>query len=454
MSKGECIGKCCEVFFIKNSPGEMWKMFEEADTSKIKDIHIIAPMLRPLPLSTKDARGHSVANDPVPDGTHPYTCVHYVGGECSIYDHRPYMCRDFPGFSKCPWKGCNYTHARGEDMSAKKKSMKKMKAKKKSTRTSPRLAESKAKRIKKVTKKISKSNWEKLSTLSSKILALCQVTGNAIGSSEVMARALERYGFVNINSVILWAQDEGLLVKSVELVEGERKPGEDSQKVLDDLPSGHPSEPHPSSGIPNTGDPNNERLPGLSAPAHKNSTIGTRKQRIKLDTPRLNRQPMHSSHGEGVSENERKFLEEAIDPMLKVVLSKDYQAYRNGFLAARKAARPQGVPKELVTQHEEQTDAIVEFMDRAYVLGHEGDRIHINKANETRRRETLARERDIREEARREAFEEMGQDMAGGTVVEARAIGIDAIMAEPKKSKAKKKSKKKVKSKKKRGKKK
>lgn len=91
-----CTGHCCRCFSTDFSYAELqadyeiWK--QSPAEAKIPDVAVVAPMLVPL---------GSVRR------TEIFTCKHLSqAGNCTIYETRPKMCREFPGPGICPYKNC------------------------------------------------------------------------------------------------------------------------------------------------------------------------------------------------------------------------------------------------------------------------------------------------------------------------------------------------------------
>jgi Fe-S-cluster containining protein len=79
----------------------------------IADIHLIFPMVIPLGKHDKTPQGSPV-NTPVDW----FTCKHFDKGMslCTIYDHRPQMCRDYPYGSWCTYPGCQHDRAETDEV--------------------------------------------------------------------------------------------------------------------------------------------------------------------------------------------------------------------------------------------------------------------------------------------------------------------------------------------------
>ncbi len=83
-----CTGHCCKRFALEFSYTEiqedytLWR--KDRSQSKIPQVEIIAPMLIPLRANPKHSE-------------YLYTCKNLdKDGNCTIYEKRPQMCRDFP----------------------------------------------------------------------------------------------------------------------------------------------------------------------------------------------------------------------------------------------------------------------------------------------------------------------------------------------------------------------
>lgn len=92
-----CGGKCCTRFPISISPATLGTRYLEVVAWRdsggemdpwMRDEITVAEMLIPL---------HE-EGDEVPQ----YTCIHHdaQSGLCTIYEDRPAMCRDFPGYDR------------------------------------------------------------------------------------------------------------------------------------------------------------------------------------------------------------------------------------------------------------------------------------------------------------------------------------------------------------------
>jgi Fe-S-cluster containining protein len=92
-----CIGHCCRGFSLEfphatvKSEYQRWQE-NPASATLIPDIAVIAEMLIPLGVFRKQEL---------------FTCKHLSkAGNCTIYETRPKMCRDFPGPDPCKYRNC------------------------------------------------------------------------------------------------------------------------------------------------------------------------------------------------------------------------------------------------------------------------------------------------------------------------------------------------------------
>ena len=92
-----CRGHCCRRFALKHSYEKLQNESTRVaggETSEIKDVQTIAAMVIPV------AR-NALA------GEHVYTCKNLSpAGDCTIYEQRPQMCRDFPQAKGCHFWKC------------------------------------------------------------------------------------------------------------------------------------------------------------------------------------------------------------------------------------------------------------------------------------------------------------------------------------------------------------
>lgn len=121
-----CTGHCCKVFSLPASPAELkqrarWSRRHRL-TGKlpgpasdrapapllVEDIEQIATMAQPI--------GYS-RNDPITGvewlkAVHWYTCRNLdAAGNCTVYDTRPRMCREYPYGRQCQHKACAWGEA-------------------------------------------------------------------------------------------------------------------------------------------------------------------------------------------------------------------------------------------------------------------------------------------------------------------------------------------------------
>lgn len=137
--KGRCSGHCCKAFqigglsieelrheyecWLRGQTGERLTMsgtsleegrrFRAMETVRA-DIHVVFPMLIPLGKVKKNPL--PLVDDPGPipkdwEGVHMFGCKHYQGGNCTIHDVRPLMCRQYGlrekscEYIECTWDG-------------------------------------------------------------------------------------------------------------------------------------------------------------------------------------------------------------------------------------------------------------------------------------------------------------------------------------------------------------
>lgn len=92
-----CTGHCCRGFSLEHPHSVVQEEYARwcrnpSAATLIPDIGTIAPMLIPL----GRFRGQEL-----------FTCRHLSkGGDCTIYERRPRMCRDFPGPDPCKYRNC------------------------------------------------------------------------------------------------------------------------------------------------------------------------------------------------------------------------------------------------------------------------------------------------------------------------------------------------------------
>ena len=142
--KGRCTGHCCKAFQIgglsieelrleydywlrgqtEGPPLEMSGNLErdnfrrQARERVRADIHVVYPMLVPLGKVKKNPL--ALVDDPVRipedfEGVHMFTCKHYQGGNCTIYDVRPLMCKSYGLREKsCEYLDCTWDGHRAE----------------------------------------------------------------------------------------------------------------------------------------------------------------------------------------------------------------------------------------------------------------------------------------------------------------------------------------------------
>ena len=127
-TKDRCTGHCCRNLTIPISPEELlasyqrwhgegkvqvFKSTNTKDTGPVYvDIHLLAPMLEYLGKSTKPYKTVNPTDEQLL-GTEPerhrYRCKMLDReGNCSIYEIRPAMCRDYPYAGDCLYAQCTW----------------------------------------------------------------------------------------------------------------------------------------------------------------------------------------------------------------------------------------------------------------------------------------------------------------------------------------------------------
>ena len=105
-----CRGECCKSFIIwHGSPSN-------AREGRVR-LKLAADRERglPVPADVPDIGPHEdlimldemlIEVDPTETGVPRYSCKHFQDGNCSVYDTRPKMCRDYPTNGVCEHKDC------------------------------------------------------------------------------------------------------------------------------------------------------------------------------------------------------------------------------------------------------------------------------------------------------------------------------------------------------------
>ncbi len=117
-----CTGDCCRAFTLSITYGELLRGYDSwrfggrtcirhggGQRGIPTDVHLVAPMIRPLGEFTKNPVSGAVFDQP----TQLYTCVHLTtNSDCGIYDRRPDICRIYPNGRKCHFPGCTWDHVK------------------------------------------------------------------------------------------------------------------------------------------------------------------------------------------------------------------------------------------------------------------------------------------------------------------------------------------------------
>mgnify|MGYP001563599965 FL=1 len=92
-----CVGHCCRGFSLEHPHSVVKEEYarwlaDPASATLIPDVGTIADMLVPLGVFRNQEL---------------FTCRHLsAAGNCTIYETRPKMCRDFPGPDPCKYRNC------------------------------------------------------------------------------------------------------------------------------------------------------------------------------------------------------------------------------------------------------------------------------------------------------------------------------------------------------------
>jgi len=138
-----CSGHCCTEFCLPYSPDQLWAFYDywlrargcdsevplEMNESKslvlMRDIFLVAPMVEYLGFGISTQKKLNPSDESLL-GTaeikaHRYRCRHFCSGlkKCMIYEHRPQMCRNYPGLGRCEYDGCTWDAGRGVKLTAK-----------------------------------------------------------------------------------------------------------------------------------------------------------------------------------------------------------------------------------------------------------------------------------------------------------------------------------------------
>lgn len=115
-----CTGHCCRAFSLPFSLEQMKVAYKKAlaDRANGRPINLdyikVYPMLIPL----ADRPGKH-PNGPARQGgeRYYYTCRHFKNGNCTNYERRPNMCRNYPQYGSddklCEYAGCTWDDHHG-----------------------------------------------------------------------------------------------------------------------------------------------------------------------------------------------------------------------------------------------------------------------------------------------------------------------------------------------------
>lgn len=97
-STSDCNGSCCERFYLPWTPETVKELKDNIDSGEPNEYHEDTEMIvnMVIPLESDDSTGGWW-----------YTCKHWDRDTrlCTVYEQRPYMCREYPYGDKC--KFCN-----------------------------------------------------------------------------------------------------------------------------------------------------------------------------------------------------------------------------------------------------------------------------------------------------------------------------------------------------------
>lgn len=144
-----CTGHCCRDFTLPYSPQELldgYKRWQSSGSSREQiamgaqsqpemrypmDIHLVAPMVIPLGryydkpevfvLPLEEAQQARFTHD---DGApYHYTCKHFdpATDNCTIYEIRPQVCRDYPYERSCNYAACTWKERKQQPLGAEQR---------------------------------------------------------------------------------------------------------------------------------------------------------------------------------------------------------------------------------------------------------------------------------------------------------------------------------------------
>ncbi len=140
---GRCTGHCCEKLTIPYSPDELWAAYHRWQKGQVKsvsmnqsesspllmEIHLIAPMLEYLgqfdqpPMDIVNPSDAALLGRSSANPNHYYRCKHFDPKKkiCTIYEHRPVMCREYPYGDPCKYRDCTWGERREKKETAKER---------------------------------------------------------------------------------------------------------------------------------------------------------------------------------------------------------------------------------------------------------------------------------------------------------------------------------------------
>lgn len=105
MSDSRCTGHCCRCFTLSASYEELKQSVEsrsrddKMEVSRLEDDEFVLDMLIPLGKLTEEEAlklAGPIGNDkPFNPDAERFTCRHFDGTNCTVYEDRPAMCREY-----------------------------------------------------------------------------------------------------------------------------------------------------------------------------------------------------------------------------------------------------------------------------------------------------------------------------------------------------------------------
>ncbi len=139
-----CTGHCCENFRLPFAPDELWAAYYRwqhggnAESLRMnngqpmpnpQDIQLIAPMVvylgpaTALPMKHINPSDEELLGQDWDPPNHYYRCKHFDSKErlCTIYEHRPVMCREYPYGDPCNYTSCTWVENKAKKQTKKER---------------------------------------------------------------------------------------------------------------------------------------------------------------------------------------------------------------------------------------------------------------------------------------------------------------------------------------------